>query len=248
MAGYTPLFDTLTKGTLCGRWPDIGLWPIVLSMADRHGIVDVTQHYIATITGLPLEEVTACMDRFCEPDPLSRSQDNNGARLVRLDEHRNWGWRVVNHGKYTEKARLIHKNAKEVEDGKNKARLAAKRDKQKATADDRREPPVNAPQAQAQAQAQKKKKSARERATFVPPTVQEVAEHVRNRGSPVDAEAFVAFYSSKGWRIGKEPMRDWKAAVVTWEKRNDAKTHQHGRESTREFAERMARYAAGEPG
>ena len=42
MAGYTPLFSSLTTGTLCGRWQDIGLWPIVLSMADKDGVVDVT--------------------------------------------------------------------------------------------------------------------------------------------------------------------------------------------------------------
>lgn len=153
MAGYTPLFDSLTKGTLCGKWPDIGLWPIVLSMADRHGVVDVTHQYIATITGLDIDEVVACMERFCQPDPHSRSQENQGARLALLDEHRSWGWRVVNHGKYTEKARLIHKNAREVEEGKNRKRLAERR----ATADDRRGPPLNAPQSQAQSQSQEKK-------------------------------------------------------------------------------------------
>ena len=64
-------------------------------------------------------------------------------------------------------------------------------------------------------------KRARKRATFVKPTVSEVAEYVRNRGSPVDAEAFVAFYESKGWKVGKQPMKDWKAAIVTWEKRHE---------------------------
>ena len=42
MSGYTPLFASLTTGTLCGKWPDVGLWPIILSLADRHGEVDVT--------------------------------------------------------------------------------------------------------------------------------------------------------------------------------------------------------------
>jgi hypothetical protein len=45
--GYIPLFASLTTGTLCGCWPDIGLWPVVLSMSDRWGIVDVTPAYIA---------------------------------------------------------------------------------------------------------------------------------------------------------------------------------------------------------
>jgi hypothetical protein len=36
----------------------------------------------------------------------------------------------------------------------------------------------------------------------------------------VDPEAFVSFYQSKNWFIGKNKMKDWRAAVVTWEKRN----------------------------
>lgn len=60
--------------------------------------------------------------------------------------------------------------------------------------------------------------NARARA-FVPPTVAEVAAYVREKGYQVDAEQFVAFYASKGWKVGSAPMRDWRAAVVTWSKR-----------------------------
>jgi len=135
MSGYVPLFDSLTKGTLCGRWPDIGLWPIVLSLSDRHGVVDVTPHYLAGVTGLPVTEVTACLARFCEPDPASRSKEQNGARLVLLDEHRDWGWRIVNHAFYREKARLAAKASKEVAEGVNKARMNDRRSPPKTAAD-----------------------------------------------------------------------------------------------------------------
>lgn len=55
---------------------------------------------------------------------------------------------------------------------------------------------------------------------FTPPTVDEVRTYCRERGSTVDAEQFVAFYESKGWLVGKSPMKNWKSAVVTWEKRD----------------------------
>ena len=55
---------------------------------------------------------------------------------------------------------------------------------------------------------------------FIKPSVEEVAAYCRERGNAVDPEGFFDFYESKGWRIGKEPMKDWKAAVRTWEKRN----------------------------
>ena len=59
---------------------------------------------------------------------------------------------------------------------------------------------------------------ARERKVFVKPTVAEVDAYCRSRNNFVDAEKFVNFYESKGWKVGNQPMKDWKAAVRTWEK------------------------------
>lgn len=64
------------------------------------------------------------------------------------------------------------------------------------------------------AHARESKKSA-----FVAPSLEEVREYCAARGSKIDPEAFVAFYTSKGWKIGSAPMKDWRAAVITWEKR-----------------------------
>ena len=55
---------------------------------------------------------------------------------------------------------------------------------------------------------------------FIPPTIEEVAAYCRERGNGIDPESFINFYVSKGWMIGKNKMRDWKAAVRTWEKNN----------------------------
>lgn len=136
--GYTPLFDSIVRGTLYGRWPDIGLWPIVLALADKHGVVDCTPQFLAGVTGLPVSEVVECMQRFCAPDPYSRSKDVGGARLVLVDPVRDWGWRIVNHALYREKARLAAKSEREVESGTNATRLA-----QQAAAH-RRSPPTTA--------------------------------------------------------------------------------------------------------
>lgn len=57
---------------------------------------------------------------------------------------------------------------------------------------------------------------------FTPPTVEEVAAYCRERGNGVDAEHFVDFYASNGWKVGKNSMKDWRAAVRTWEKRDKA--------------------------
>ena len=55
---------------------------------------------------------------------------------------------------------------------------------------------------------------------FAPPTLDDVSAYVRERGSNVDPQRFLDFYASKGWMVGKNPMKDWKAAVRTWEKRD----------------------------
>ena len=143
MAGYTPLFGSLTTGTLCGRWPDIGLWPVILSMSDKAGDVDVTCNYIATVTGLELEEVEACMTRFCGADRKSRSGEESGARLVLLEPHRDWGWHIVNHGKYREKARKMAFDQSRIEDGRNAERMRTRRDP-RGPAKTRLDPPSNA--------------------------------------------------------------------------------------------------------
>lgn len=69
--------------------------------------------------------------------------------------------------------------------------------------------------------------------TFCPPTVDEVREYLQSVGSKVDAEAFVAFYESKGWMIGKNKMKSWKMAVVTWEKKSGIKRSVPNKESTK---------------
>lgn len=61
------------------------------------------------------------------------------------------------------------------------------------------------------------KKTAKKR--FTPPTVDEVKEYCKERGNNIDPEQFVAFYESKGWKVGTNTMKNWKSAVITWEKR-----------------------------
>lgn len=54
---------------------------------------------------------------------------------------------------------------------------------------------------------------------FQKPSLSEVAAYCRERANKVDPEQFYNFYESNGWKVGKNPMKDWHAAVRTWEKR-----------------------------
>ena len=68
----------------------------------------------------------------------------------------------------------------------------------------------------------KEKKAASSR-KFVKPSVEEIRAYCQERDNDVDPERFFDFYESKGWKVGNQPMKDWKSAVRTWERRSDTK-------------------------
>lgn len=61
----------------------------------------------------------------------------------------------------------------------------------------------------------------KKRGGFVKPTVEEIKAHVIEKGYHFDPEAFFSFYESNGWKVGKNPMKSWQSACITWEKRED---------------------------
>ena len=78
---------------------------------------------------------------------------------------------------------------------------------------------------------------------FTPPTVEEVKQYCYERHNSVDPQVFVDFYESKGWMVGKNKMKDWKACIRTWERDNTRTLHmgERGRVSVKvpEFIEQQ---------
>ena len=59
---------------------------------------------------------------------------------------------------------------------------------------------------------------------FAPPTLEEVSQYCNERQNGIDPQRFIDYYTSNGWKVGRNPMKDWKAAVRTWEsKENNTK-------------------------
>lgn len=67
-----------------------------------------------------------------------------------------------------------------------------------------------------------KRKNIKDRGIFIPPTVEQVREYCTEKNYQINPESFVSYYASKGWTVGKSPMKDWKQACVTWEARRKA--------------------------
>ena len=83
-------------------------------------------------------------------------------------------------------------------------------------------PQANGKQEKEQEKEQDKEQMLKEntkekRTAFKAPTEQEVAEYCRERKNGVDPHRFIAHYEAVGWKVGKNPMKDWRAAVRTWE-------------------------------
>ena len=81
---------------------------------------------------------------------------------------------------------------------------------------------------------------------FSPPSVNEVEEYCRERNNGIDAETFIDFYTANGWMQGQgKPIKDWKACVRTWEKREKkSPTTQAKKNSFTNFDQRQYDYAA----
>jgi hypothetical protein len=127
VSGYTPIFRSVFDGTLHGKWPQTGVWLALLAMVDRHGQIDRYPQAIASDIGIDIPTLLSCIAEFCKPDEMSRTRDHDGRRLELIDPDRPWGWKVLNHGKYREKARKAAYDADRTASGADAARKQAAR-------------------------------------------------------------------------------------------------------------------------
>jgi hypothetical protein len=177
MSGYTPLFDSVLDGTLFGKWPHTGIWTCLLSQVDQHGEIDMNPALLAAKIGVPVDLLLTCIADFMKPDPGSRTKEHDGRRLELIDpDTRDWGWRVINHGKYREKARLKAKAQREIESGENASRMA----------DRRRPPEIAADPLSTQRNASQLNAEATQR--IAPTLAGEVAKGLRDLGVIVNVD------------------------------------------------------------
>lgn len=97
---YAKIFDSIYDGTLVEDWRALITFEQMLILCDSEGFIDMTPYAIARRTGIPIEHIEAGIKFLEQPDPNSRTDVEEGRRIARLDPHRAWGWRIVNHKKY----------------------------------------------------------------------------------------------------------------------------------------------------
>jgi hypothetical protein len=97
---YVKMFKSIFDGSLYGQFEPTVVFMAMLVIAEREGIVDMTPEAIAARCGFPLAVVQRGIVELEKADPRSRTPDEDGRRIVRLEESREWGWRITNYEKY----------------------------------------------------------------------------------------------------------------------------------------------------
>ena len=97
---YGKIFDSMYTGTLYGHWEAIVTFQQLIVLCDADGIVDMTPQGICGCTSIPLDILTKGLKVLSEPDPFTRTPGSEGRRIELIDDHRPWGWHIVNHEKY----------------------------------------------------------------------------------------------------------------------------------------------------
>ena len=122
---YGKVFESMYDGTISEDWRALVTMQQLIVLCDADGVVDMTPKAISGRTGIPIEHIQAGIEVLESPDPYSRTPDEEGRRIIRLDEHRPWGWYLVNHEKYKKMV-----NAEDVRE-RNRQRKAIQRNKKK---------------------------------------------------------------------------------------------------------------------
>lgn len=179
---YGKIFGSMFTGSMRGKGVAQLVFVNMLATCTENGICDKTPLAIAEEIGFPLEEVNQSIQYLSSPDPMSRSPLEEGRRIILLDDHRQWGWSIVNHEYY----RALNKQIERRYQWRESKRRSADR--------------------------------------FTKPAVEEVQTEMLTRDIPppvasIESRKFIDFYESKGWKVGKNPMVQWKSAVANWVRR-----------------------------
>lgn len=206
---YARVFTQILDSSLADNWQARHIFEDLLKLADN-GIVDMTRQAIARRTNVPMSVVDECITFLESPDPSSRDAEEEGRRLVRIDKHRDWGWRIVNWMKYES----IRTSADQRE--KTAARVRKHRSKKTASAS-YTDTGRNAGALHSVTSPKKQ---------FQIPTVEACIAMAEAMGMPAsEGESFWNHYESNGWKVGRNPMKSMPAAMANWKKNFNAGTY-----------------------
>lgn len=118
---YGKIFESIYDGTIAVNWKAMITFQQMIVLCDSGGIIDMTPPALSRRTNIPIDIIQEGISYLELPDEYSRSQLEEGRRIIRIDENRNWGWQIVNHAYYRDLA------SREDKREKDRIRIADKR-------------------------------------------------------------------------------------------------------------------------
>ena len=236
--GFSKLHSSLVNSSLWTE-PDGTriLFITLLAICDRQGVVYGSRDGISRIANIDVDEIDDAWASLLAPDGDSsdrlRNPENEGRRIEEIPG----GFRLLNYAYYRglrndDDRREQNRAAQERWRGKTTTSASVSQRKPRSARVSLDQPPSAHAEAEADAEEPHTPQppsrgggdgrggSRRIKAPFVKPTPDEVDAYVTKAYpdaiNKITGDAFVAFYESKGWVVGKTPMKSWKAAVYTW--------------------------------
>jgi hypothetical protein len=218
---YTAVDNSiLTSSILMEDLPTRWLWTVMLILADQtretQGVVDCPVDRLAQLANLTVAQTRHAIERLSSPDEKSRSKEDEGRRIVACETVEGFEtrkWRLVNWSKYKDEIRKAQMAA-----ASRRYRNLKKIEPASSTVINRHQGVIlhslSTPTPTPSPTPAKNTNTGTGR--FAPPTLSEVRDYIREKGLTVDAVAWLAHYESNGWKVGKNPMKNWKAAIWTW--------------------------------
>lgn len=110
---YGKIFEQIFDGSLRMNWKALITFQQMIILCNADGVIDMTHETIHFRTGIPLEIIKEGICELEKPDKKSRTPDEEGRRITRIDQHRDWGWKLVNHEHYKKLASWEEKKEKD---------------------------------------------------------------------------------------------------------------------------------------
>ena len=243
MHSYTKLFSSIITSTI---WMEDDktriLWITLLAMADQHGEVYSSIPGLARVAGMTVGEAVAALEKLLGPDGYSRTPDYEGRRIAPIEG----GWELLNHAKYRLLAsRDDAKSANAARVRRHRSRHDVTPCNGDVTPCNAKPLQCNGgvtdvmhiAKADTYPEGDRSTLSTKhidiligvdtgalpqEHTRFVVPTLVELAENGQRIGLAAnEVEKFYSHYESNGWRVGKNKMKNWRAAMAGWKNRCD---------------------------
>jgi len=127
---FAKVFSQIFDSSIAEDYKIRHIFMDLLVMADSDGVVDKTPEAIARVANVPLDEVLAALKVLAQPDLKSRTNEQDGRRIVPIDNHREWGWQIVNFQKYRdirdeEARRIANRSYKRDERARKRQQVSA---------------------------------------------------------------------------------------------------------------------------